>query len=84
MIDRRFGENDKNMTPEEKMLERFTRERQSQTSKNSLYNLEDDDGSDNDGITLTHYGKTLSLGDNNEDDADGGDDGFTLVTEKDS
>ncbi|AOA64740.1 Maturation and nuclear export of 40S ribosomal subunits interacting protein [Komagataella phaffii CBS 7435] len=82
VIDRRFGENDKNMTPEEKMLERFTRERQSQTSKNSLYNLEDDDGSDNDGITLTHYGKSLSLGDNNEDNEDGDGDGFTIVTEK--
>lgn len=30
IMDRRFGENDPTMTPEEKMLERFTKEKQVQ------------------------------------------------------
>ena len=51
-IDRRFGENDPTMTPEERMLERFTRERQ-RTSKGVAFNLEDED-------ELTHYGQSLS------------------------
>lgn len=28
IVDKRFGENNPNLTPEERMLERFTRERQ--------------------------------------------------------
>ncbi|KAK7696178.1 hypothetical protein QCA50_000829 [Cerrena zonata] len=52
IVDRRFGENDPTMTPEERMLERFTRERQ-RTSKGDAFNLEDDD-------ELTHYGQSLS------------------------
>lgn len=40
------------MTPEERMLERFTRERQ-RASKGATYNLEDED-------ELTHYGQSLS------------------------
>lgn len=51
-MDRRFGENDPTMTPEERMLERFTRERQ-RASKGAAFNLEDDD-------ELTHYGQSLS------------------------
>ncbi len=52
IVDRRFGENDANMTPEERMLERFTRERQ-RASKGVAFNLEDED-------ELTHYGRSLS------------------------
>jgi nucleolar protein 14 len=59
------------MTPEERMLERFTRERQ-RASKGVMFNLEDED-------ELTHYGQSLSklddfdnvglgLDDNEEDD----------------
>ncbi|KAK9325544.1 nucleolar protein 14 [Lipomyces orientalis] len=60
VIDRRFGENDPTMTPEERMLERFTRERQARSSRSStLFNLEDDDMYEAD--TLTHYGQSLSL-----------------------
>jgi hypothetical protein len=33
VIDRRFGENDDDMDPEEKMLERFAREKQVQSSR---------------------------------------------------
>ncbi|KAI0832695.1 Nop14-like protein [Trametes gibbosa] len=52
IVDRRFGENDPTMTPEERMLERFTRERQ-RASKGTAFNLEDED-------ELTHYGQSLS------------------------
>ncbi|KAI0776188.1 Nop14-like protein [Trametes elegans] len=52
IVDRRFGENDPTMTPEERMLERFTRERQ-RASKGTAFNLDDDD-------ELTHYGQSLS------------------------
>ena len=41
------------MAPEEKMLERFTKERQ-RASKGALFNLEDED-------ELTHYGQGLSM-----------------------
>jgi nucleolar protein 14 len=40
------------MTPEERMLERFTKERQ-RVSHGAAFNLEDDD-------ELTHYGQSLS------------------------
>ncbi|KAI5893598.1 Nop14-like protein [Schizophyllum commune H4-8] len=52
ILDRRFGENDPTMTPEERMLERFTRERQ-RAAKGSAFNLDDED-------ELTHYGQSLS------------------------
>ncbi|KAL9547713.1 hypothetical protein MBANPS3_006036 [Mucor bainieri] len=64
IIDKRFGENNPNMTPEEKMLERFTREKQKSTRNTggSMFNLEDDD----EDLSLTHYGQSLS----NMDDFD--------------
>ncbi|KAK9365796.1 nucleolar protein 14 [Lipomyces kononenkoae] len=68
VIDRRFGETDPTMALEDKMLERFTRERQARSSRSSaLFNLEDDDmyGAD----TLTHLGHSLSL-DQDDFDAD--------------
>ena len=52
ILDRRFGENDPAMSLEERMLERFTRERQ-RAAKGSAFNLEDED-------ELTHYGQSLS------------------------
>ena len=52
IVDRRFGENDPTMSLEERMLERFTRERQ-RASKGAVFNLEDED-------ELTHYGQSLS------------------------
>lgn len=52
IVDRRFGENDPSMTLDERMLERFTRERQ-RTSKAAVFNLDDED-------ELTHYGQSLS------------------------
>jgi nucleolar protein 14 len=41
------------MTPEERMLERFTRERQRAARNADAFNLEDED-------ELTHYGQSLS------------------------
>ncbi|KAI0722728.1 Nop14-like protein [Earliella scabrosa] len=72
ILDRRFGENDPTMTPEERMLERFTRERQ-RTTKGAAFNLEDED-------ELTHYGQSLSKLDDfdnvglglDDDEEDGG------------
>ncbi|KAH9045291.1 Nop14-like protein [Lactarius pseudohatsudake] len=58
IIDRRFGENDPTLTPEERMLERFTRERQ--RASNGTFNLEDD-------ADLTHYGQSLSKLDDFDD-----------------
>lgn len=54
-MDRRFGENDPTMAPEEKMLERFTQEKQSR-HKHSMFDLEDDNE-----VELTHMGQSLSL-----------------------
>lgn len=53
-VDRRFGENDANITPEEKMLERFATEKQRRAAKGAAFNLNDDDE------LLTHYGQSLS------------------------
>ncbi|KAI1105208.1 Nop14-like protein [Jackrogersella minutella] len=55
ILDRRFGENDPFMAPEEKMRERFVREKQSH--KSSMFDLEDDGPSEG----LTHLGQSLSF-----------------------
>ncbi|CCE64988.1 hypothetical protein TPHA_0J01670 [Tetrapisispora phaffii CBS 4417] len=71
LVDRRFGESNKNITEEERMLERFTREKQSQSRKNKqkLFNLEDNEDSndifgdvstDMFGNQLTHLGQSLA------------------------
>ncbi|KAG1883030.1 nucleolar protein 14 [Suillus subluteus] len=52
VVDRRFGENDPSMSVEERMLERFTKERQ-RASKGTIFNLEGEE-------QLTHYGQSLS------------------------
>ncbi|KAF8659134.1 hypothetical protein AX16_001904, partial [Volvariella volvacea WC 439] len=59
ILDQRFGENNPNMSLEERMLERFTRERQ-RASKGTSFNLEDED-------ELTHYGQSLSKLDDFDD-----------------
>ena len=60
--DRRFGENDTNMSVEEKMLERFTKERQKRSRNGSMFNLNDGDDDDGEGeeISLTHFGQSLA------------------------
>ncbi|KAK6504034.1 nucleolar complex protein 14 [Arthrobotrys conoides] len=70
IIDRRFGENDPSMNPEDKMLERFTREQQKKSYKSDIFNLEDDDE------VLTHYGQSLGSlpNDDFQEDVNGSDD----------
>lgn len=58
IIDRRFGENDPTMAPEDKMLERFVQEKTRRHKNSSLFDLEDDD---DDPGELTHMGQSLSL-----------------------
>ncbi|KAI1733722.1 nucleolar protein 14 [Xylaria scruposa] len=58
--DQRFGENDASMTYEEKMAQRFVREKQSH--KTSMFDLEDDEPMDG----LTHMGKSLSFPDKDD------------------
>lgn len=54
-VDRRFGEYNPHLSLEDKMLQRFTHERQNRTGKTSLFDLNDDEDSG-----LTHYGQSLS------------------------
>ncbi|RFU79121.1 nucleolar complex 14 [Trichoderma arundinaceum] len=63
ILDRRFGENDPTMTPEEKMLERFAREKQKAHKKSSVFDLEDDEPMDG----LTHMGRSISFDDDQEE-----------------
>lgn len=66
ILDKRFGENDSHLSKEEKMLARFTRERQGTSSKKrNVFSLESDDEMEEDdgGFTLTHSGHELSLDD---------------------
>ncbi|QSZ31233.1 hypothetical protein DSL72_000796 [Monilinia vaccinii-corymbosi] len=57
IIDKRFGENDPSMAPEDKMLERFTQEKQWGHKNSSAFDLEDDEIPGE----LTHMGQSLSL-----------------------
>jgi nucleolar protein 14 len=63
IIDKRFGENNPSLTPEEKMLERFTKEKQKSSRGASMFNLDDDD----EDLSLTHYGQSLSTMDDFDD-----------------
>ncbi|NXB69484.1 NOP14 protein, partial [Donacobius atricapilla] len=51
--DKRFGEYNTKITPEEKMIRRFALERQQNYGKKSIYNLNEDE-------ELTHYGQSLA------------------------
>ncbi|XP_070844939.1 nucleolar protein 14 [Chaetodon trifascialis] len=53
LIDRRFGEYDTNMAPEDKILQRFAMERQRVHEKKDVYNLNEEE-------ELTHYGQSLA------------------------
>ncbi|OJD14319.1 hypothetical protein AJ78_05314 [Emergomyces pasteurianus Ep9510] len=64
LLDRRFGENDPTMTPEERAAERFARESQKKLKKESIFNLEDDE----EDMQLTHLGQTLTFDKENGDD----------------
>ncbi|PVU98036.1 hypothetical protein BB561_000142 [Smittium simulii] len=56
--DRRFGEKNPELSYEEKMLERFTKEKQKKVRKNDLYNLSDNESGDE--APLTHMGQSLA------------------------
>lgn len=56
LIDRRFGEDDPNMSLEDKMIERFTREQQRSHKKSAMFDLEEDDEPMG---GLTHMGRPL-------------------------
>ncbi|KAI1082873.1 Nop14-like protein [Whalleya microplaca] len=58
ILDRRFGEDDPHMSLEEKMQERFVREKQHH-KKSSMFDLEDDEPAEG----LTHLGQSLSFDD---------------------
>ncbi|KAJ5558162.1 RRNA maturation protein (Nop14) [Penicillium sp. DV-2018c] len=68
LIDRRFGENDPTMTPEERAAERFARESQRKMRKESMFNLEDDE----DEMQLTHMGQSLTFDGPIQDDFEAG------------
>ncbi|KAM3599746.1 uncharacterized protein V6R79_010723 [Siganus canaliculatus] len=53
LIDKRFGEYDTKMAPEDKILQRFTMERQRAHNKKDVYNLNEEE-------ELTHYGQSLA------------------------
>jgi nucleolar protein 14 len=55
--DRRLGEQDPNMTAEERALQRFAREQQSSHKKRSIFDLEDEAPLE----PLTHMGRALDL-----------------------
>lgn len=65
ILDRRFGENDPTMTPEERAAERFARESQKKARKESMFNLEDEDEGE---FILTHKGQSLAFDDGPQDD----------------
>lgn len=71
IVDRRFGEDDPNMTLEDKMMERFAREQMKSHKKNTVFDLEGSDD-DTEQVTLTHAGKTLF----DDDDMEVGRDDF--------
>lgn len=57
ILDRRFGENDPTMTPDEKALERFVKEKQRGSKKATIFDLEDTEEDQQ----LTHLGESLSF-----------------------
>lgn len=68
LVDRRFGEKNGQMTEEEKMLARFTRERQASSKKNVFSLGSEDEYDEDEGFSLTHSGKKLDFGDFQESD----------------
>lgn len=64
ILDRRFGENDPTLTPEQKAAERFARENERRSRKSAMFNLEDD----GDDVQLTHLGQSISFNEGNETD----------------
>lgn len=76
ILDRRIGENDPTMTPEERMLERFTREKTKKKGA-SLFDLEEAEDEEE----LTHMGRSLVFG--KPDDVDDFDAGSIAMSSDD-
>ncbi|KXT07637.1 hypothetical protein AC578_10186 [Pseudocercospora eumusae] len=83
LVDRRIGEGDAGMTPEEKAVQRFAREKERAAKGKSLFDLEGSDDDATTGFKLTHGGKGLDglEGDDFGESVSGGsddesDDGF--------
>lgn len=55
IIDRRIGENDPTMAPEDRALQRYVKQR---GKRGATFNLEDDDAGD-DAVMLTHGGRAI-------------------------
>lgn len=71
ITDRRFGEDDPTMTPEERAMERYVREKQRAGRKSAIFDLEDDDGEIE---GLTHLGMPLETRGDFEEPLDGDED----------
>lgn len=73
LVDRRIGEGDVGMTPEERATERFAMEKQRKKG-GSMFDLENSD--DEGGFGLTHGGRSIQdlAGDDFKDDVSGGSD----------
>jgi nucleolar protein 14 len=67
MLDKRFGENDPTLTPEQKAAERFARQSERRIRKTSMFNLEDDAEEE---MALTHGGRALDFEAATKDDYD--------------
>ncbi|KPI35578.1 putative nucleolar complex protein 14 [Cyphellophora attinorum] len=61
LLDRRFGENDPTLTPEQRAAERFARQNERKSRKTAMFNLEDDSEEE---MALTHAGRSLEFGEN--------------------
>lgn len=57
IVDRRFGENNPRMTLEEKAVERFRKVKQHGNKRESMFDLEEEEG----GSQLTHFGKSIAF-----------------------
>lgn len=64
ILDKRFGEDDPTLTPEQRAAERYARESERRLKKQSTFNLEDDE----DEVQLTHGGREITFGDDMEQD----------------
>ena len=60
----RFGENDAEMSLEEKMFMRFQKEKLKKARNKSLYNLDSEENA----VTLTHKGSALGVSNMADDD----------------
>ncbi|KAL9068175.1 MAG: hypothetical protein Q9157_006585, partial [Trypethelium eluteriae] len=80
IVDRRIGESDPSMTPEEMALQRFAREKQKR--KGNVFDLEDAEEEEE---LLTHGGRTLEFGNGQtaKDDFDEGESGLSDGPESD-